>query len=739
MKKITLSLFLVLCYWLGYSQNRKLDSLNKLLAQSTSDTQKINLNIAKISAFATNDFDSAIAIGGLTIAKSKALNYGSGEAHARIVLALSHCFKGNYGLAKNNLDTAREILSHIADSSEYPQFYDTYGVMYSMQSKYDSALQFYGRAMDFGLSLHDNHQLALAYENAAIAYQQESNFPRALEYYQKALPISEQENDLEGVDYLDLNIAITFKAMNDTLKAKEAFLKAVALGQNLDLKIVLAYAYANLSSLSNEMNRYGEQYEYGMKAAALAKEIGDQGIEASSLSRAAGALAHQNKFPDAERLIRQSMAVADSSKQPLNIYQTNTTMGSILKMENRCSEAIPYFEKALGLLTTVDLYDEEVAKSYSDLSGCYEMTGDFKKSLAAFKTGTKISDSVSGRENIRKATELTMNYEFDKKEQIAKIEQQKQNDLAKTKQTALIGGLILTLILAAVAFNGLKNKRRANALLQEQKEEVQQALSSLKSTQAQLIQSEKMASLGELTAGIAHEILNPLNFVNNFSEVNIDLAEELEQEIAAGNYGEAKNIARDIRENEEKITHHGKRADAIVKGMLQHSRSGTGTKEPVNINGIVEECLRLSYLGFRAKGKSFQSTIQTDFDETIGKHPFIQQEIVRLFINLFNNAFYALNEKSLRGPAGYDPVISVSTKKTADNITVRVKDNGIGMPPQIIDKIFQPFFTTKPTGQGTGLGLSLSYDIVKAQGGEIMAESAEGEGSEFVIEFPLTL
>jgi two-component system, NtrC family, sensor kinase len=736
MKKITLILFLLICYSLTYSQNRKLDSLNNLLAKSTSDTQKINLNIAKISVFATNNFDSSIAIGNLAIERSKALQYRSGEARARVILAYSNCFKGNYKAAKDNLDTAREILSRGVDSSEFPQLYDTYGITYSMQSKYDSSHVYYDQAMNFARALHDDHQLGMIYENTAIAYQQQSNFPRALEYYQKALPISEQENDLEGADYLYLNIAITFNSMDDTLKARAAFLKAVTLGQKLDLKIVLAYAYANLSSVSGEMNRYGDEYEYGLKSALLAKQIGDQGIEASSLSRSATALAHQKQFPEAERLIRQSMAIADSSKQPLNIFQTNTTMGSILKMENRCREAIIYFEKAMRFLTSADLYDAEVAKSYSELSGCYELTGDYKKSLAAFKTATKISDSVSGRENIRKATEQTMNYEFDKKQQIAKIEQQKQNDLAKTRQTALIGGLLLTLILAAVAFNGLKNKRKANALLQEQKEEVQQALSTLKSTQAQLIQSEKMASLGELTAGIAHEILNPLNFVNNFSEVNKDLAEELEQEIAAGNYGDAKNIARDIKENEEKINHHGKRADAIVKGMLQHSLSGTGTKEPVDINAVVEECLRLSYLGFRAKGKSFHSTIQTDFDETIGKQLFIQQEIVRIFINLFNNAFYALNEKSMKEPEGYEPTISITTQKTASKIIIRVKDNAGGIPRNVIDKIFQPFFTTKPTGQGTGLGLSLSYDIVKAQGGEISVESTEGEGSEFLIQLP---
>src|SRR6266542_508261 len=272
----------------------------------------------------------------------------------------------------------------------------------------------------------------------------------------------------------------------------------------------------------------------------------------------------------------------------------------------------------------------------------------------------------------------------------------------------------------------------------ERTAELKQSLENLKSTQAQLIQSEKMASLGELTAGIAHEIQNPLNFVNNFSEVNTELVDELQTELKAGNTEDAFTISNDIKDNEQKINHHGKRADAIVKGMLQHSRVSTGQKELTDINALADEYLRLSYHGLRAKDKTFNATLQTDFDKSIEKINIIPQDIGRVLLNLFNNAFYAVMEKKKQQGEAYEPTISVCTKKVDGKIEIHVRDNGVGIPQKDVDKIFQPFFTTKPTGQGTGLGLSLSYDIIKAHSGEIKVETKEGEGAEFIIEIPIT-
>jgi signal transduction histidine kinase len=304
----------------------------------------------------------------------------------------------------------------------------------------------------------------------------------------------------------------------------------------------------------------------------------------------------------------------------------------------------------------------------------------------------------------------------------------------------------VSIAIILLIYRNNRQKQKAFNLLQQQKaetdlqkEKADAALQELKSTQAQLIQSEKMASLGELTAGIAHEIQNPLNFVNNFSEVSGELIVEMNVELNKRDIEEAKAISADIKQNLEKINHHGKRADAIVKGMLQHSQSSIGVKEPTDINALTDEYLRLAYHGLRAKDKSFNAMLKTEFDENIGNINIIPQDIGRVILNLINNAFYIVNEKSKQGIADYEPAVSVSTKKEGNKILVTVKDNGNGIPEKILNKIFQPFFTTKPAGQGTGLGLSLSYDIVKAHGGEITVNSRDGAGAEFKIKLPISL
>ncbi len=290
-----------------------------------------------------------------------------------------------------------------------------------------------------------------------------------------------------------------------------------------------------------------------------------------------------------------------------------------------------------------------------------------------------------------------------------------------------------TAILLEETIAELELKRKA---VEESNTALQQSLEELKAAQQQLIQSEKMASLGELTAGIAHEIQNPLNFVNNFSEVSKELLDEMKTELELGNTTGAKEIAGDVIQNLEKILHHGKRADGIVKGMLQHSRTSSGQKELTDINALCDEYLRLAYHGLRAKDKSFNAKFETSFDEAAGKVNVVPQEIGRVVLNLINNAFYAVSERKAKGEAGYEPTVAVATRKKNNRVEISVSDNGTGIPQKVVEKIFQPFFTTKPTGQGTGLGLSLSYDIVKAHGGELNVETREGEGTTFIISIP---
>lgn len=323
----------------------------------------------------------------------------------------------------------------------------------------------------------------------------------------------------------------------------------------------------------------------------------------------------------------------------------------------------------------------------------------------------------------------------------------KLNRTEKVKRT--------TTVLLKESIEELENKRKdveaSNAALKK-------SLAKLKATQAQLIQAEKMASLGELTAGIAHEIQNPLNFVNNFAEVSGELLEEMKEELAEGNMEDVQDLIGMLTQNLEKINHHGGRASGIVKGMLAHSRTSSNKKELTDLNGLCDEYLRLAYHGLRAKNKSFNAAFETDFDAALLKLEVVPQDISRVILNLINNAFYVVNEKAKEGIEGYQPKVSVSTKrvdsplgmsglsprgeksdgKKGENgqIEISITDNGKGIPKNIIEKIFQPFFTTKPTGEGTGLGLSLSYDIVQAHGGELLVESEEGIGTTFKIILP---
>ena len=355
-----------------------------------------------------------------------------------------------------------------------------------------------------------------------------------------------------------------------------------------------------------------------------------------------------------------------------------------------------------------------------------------------------VKDSLFSEEKIKQLQNLSFNEQMRQQELQQTIQQTQLKYRNRLNVYILLAGLLILLIVVLGLWRRNIYKQKSFALLQKQKEQIQSTLTQLKSTQSQLIQSEKMASLGELTAGIAHEIQNPLNFVNNFSEVSNELIDEMKDEFKKGDNEEGFAIADDIKQNLEKILHHGKRADAIIKGMLQHSQSSSSVKEPTDINKLADEYLRLAYHGLRAKDNTFNATLKTDFDESIGSINIIPQDIGRVLLNLITNAFYAVNEKKKQEPENYEPTVSIKTKKLDSKIEVSVKDNGNGIPQNILDKIFQPFFTTKPTGQGTGLGLSLAYDIVKAHGGEIKIETKEGEGlpagqagSEFIILLPV--
>lgn len=420
----------------------------------------------------------------------------------------------------------------------------------------------------------------------------------------------------------------------------------------------------------------------------------------------------------------------------------------IAKLElnkNNPKKAIQLLLPEIEELKTINAR-KHLIKHLTLLAQAYEKMKLNKECIDIYKQIMTLKTELSNDVEMARA----LSYESEKKleadnQRISQLEL--ENNIAKKTKNYLFGIVALMCLLVFSFVTAYITKQKNNKELNKRNMEMQLTLSQLKATQAQLIQSEKMASLGELTAGIAHEIQNPLNFVNNFSEVNMDLIDELQQELKAGKMDDAIEIANDIKANEEKINHHGKRADNIVKGMLQHSRKNTGQKEATDINALCDEYLRLSYHGLRAKDKNFTADYELIADNSLPKINVVTQDMGRVLLNIINNAFYACaskaeairvaeNKGSTIFETPFKPMVVVTTSLKDNNVEISIQDNGNGIPQNIIDKIFQPFFTTKPTGQGTGLGLSMSYDIVKAHGGSIEVRSKQGESTEFLIKLP---
>jgi len=423
------------------------------------------------------------------------------------------------------------------------------------------------------------------------------------------------------------------------------------------------------------------------------------------------------------------------SKKTGGLSQTITNMMGLaqvyLLLENKDSSLFyaKSFKKGFDELGGNPVKDINISTAYELLYRSFQLRGQQDSTLKYLQLAFQTRDSLT-RERIQNLTKY-QNLSFGEQIRLEELEKEKLRTQNRIRIYSLISGLVFILIVAFILYRNAHQKQKANKILK-------QTLSNLKSTQSQLIQSEKMASLGELTAGIAHEIQNPLNFVNNFSEVSADLIEELNEELIKGDTEEVSAIAKDLLQNLQKINHHGKRASFIVNGMLEHSRTSSGEKTPTDVNILAEEFLKLSYHGLRAKDKNFNAEFKTKFDEQLPLINVVSQDIGRVILNLINNAFYAVDKKAKQAIEGYKPEVIVTTKKLDNSIEISVKDNGDGIPDSIKEKIFQPFFTTKPTGQGTGLGLSLSYDIItKGHGGTLTVNTKEGEGTEFIIQLPL--
>ena len=600
-------------------------------------------------------------------------------------------------------------------------------------------------------SQNDIKGLAVVNEYFGIIHRNRGNGALALEYIFKGLDFSRQAQFSDNETTCLYQIGVTYRQLANYEKALDYLYQSLSLARSIRFLLIEAYDLHVIGSIYFETGEYDKALEYFRQGLDIRHASGDKWGEAGSLDNIGFTHLKLQDYEQAIHFCTKSLEITILSGDKKGQANALLHLAEAHKQTGSIAKATAFSQQCLSIRqTTGDKRGEaEIFLFLADLQN-----QNNEELLSWLGQALNIAEAI-------KATDLCSKiryqlYEYHKragqfKEAIEQLERHIQ--LEKEVHKSTINQKILNL---EISHKAEETKKEAEAIqkrneeltklneeIKDQKLRLEETLSELRATQHQLIQSEKMASLGELTAGIAHEIQNPLNFVNNFSEVNTELIEEMKEEIDTGNLEDAKAIANDIKDNEQKINHHGKRADAIVKGMLQHSRSSSGIKEPTDINALCDEYLRLSYHGLRAKDKSFNATMKTDFDKTIGNIYIIPPDIGRVILNLITNAFYVVNEKSKQGLANYEPTVIVKTYKNPPSgargaeVLVSVKDNGNGIPQKIFDKIFQPFFTTKPTGQGTGLGLSLSYDIVKAHGGELKVETKEGEGSEFIIQLPV--
>jgi two-component system, NtrC family, sensor kinase len=717
---------------------RQRDSLFRIISAQTKQ-EKINTLMAIGKSYWNINNDSAFLYVDSARILSEKYRDLKGRAESNRIIGVTNLYRWKgMGEIKPYLDTALLLYKTIGNQKGLADTYNNLGSLYKYVNNKKASLEFYDSSLVLYRKLGDKKGEAAVLNYIGIVYQGMGEFRKAIDFTLQGLVVREKTDDHLGIIFSYLNVGNIFLAGGQPDMAIRYY------QQGLD--------YATRQNIKPPVMAYNEMGKAYLK-------LGDLTKAGEYLLPSSGKII--NSYPD--KLLLGSLYLAmdkldsaafyfgevaiqsEKNSDTDNLSQALLGLSKIFIKQGNLEKAFELSKSSYRLTGTVNKIIH--AESAGLLAELYEKKGRLADAYIYLKEQHGILDSIINSNYQNKLAYFESRADLDKLEtrmqalSVQKVLQEKLYQQEKNLRNYLIGISVLILVSAFFVIRNINAKRKKiqsqNILLDEQRKNVEKSYHDLQSAQSQLIQSEKMASLGELTAGIAHEIQNPLNFVNNFSEINTELSEEVLEAAKKGDLEQISQLVADMRSNQVKISEHGKRADAIVKGMLQHSRSSSGIKEPTDINNLADEYLRLSYHGFRTKDKAFHATLQTYFDPEIGKILIIPQDIGRVLLNLYNNAFYAVNEKQKGPPPGYEPSVWLQTKKVGEIMEITVRDNGNGIPAKVLDKVFQPFFTTKPTGQGTGLGLSLSYDIIKAHQGNINIRNTPGEGAEFIITLPI--
>jgi len=674
----------------------------------------------------------------------------------KIILLLLPCLSFGQNLTFTNpfaqqADSLRRILPHVDNDSLKMYYYGKLGG-YFTEVNTSLAAVYFNKRMALTRKLKQPLWEALSYDDLSYVAYQTCNYPESLKLAIAGIKIAENEDCEKSIWHVTAfagdgdphkarlyilsvlyeKLGYLYQKTGNGPRATASYFTAISIASGVDDKVGLSFYNEDLGSYYLEANRLDSALFFTNRSLAYSEASGNKMYQGDLLANIGRVYFRRGNRTAAKKYYFESVRANTEQNNRRYLPHSFTALAELYRSEGKNDSAVYYARSALQVFQ-LNGDKPGIEEAYNALFAAYKLLGRPDSAFIYLQRAKTLGDSLSATEKTKLSEYLSVG--FDEQFKVQELEKEKTEVQTRNRTYVMLAGIFIVLLVALFLYRNSLNRKKANVLLQRQKEKVEVALSQLKSTQTQLIQSEKMASLGELTAGIAHEIQNPLNFVNNFSEVNAELIDELQQELEKGELEEVKAIADDIKQNEQKISMHGRRADAIVKGMLEHSRSSSGQKEPTDLNALADEYLRLSYHGLRAKDKSFNSVLTTHFDPALPKIAVSQQDMGRVLLNLFNNAFYAVNQKSKTAMAGYKPEVTVTTSAEKGYVVIKVKDNGTGIPDAIKEKIMQPFFTTKPTGEGTGLGLSLTYDmVVKGHGGSIHVDSIEGEGSEFVIQ-----
>ncbi len=684
------------------AQDPVIDSLIAVVAEASTDTAKVNaLNELSYSLFSTEP-ERAIQYGEEALSLAREIGYKTGAAYALKHIGLGYYISADFVEVLDNWLQSLQIFEEINDQVGVANMVNNLGAVFYNEGNEAKAIEYYLRSLNIAEAAGDTLRIATALLNTGSVYSTlPQSYTQALQFYWRALPLLRSAGDDQDV----------------------------------------STAAGNLGDLYIKIGNYDSALYYLESALSMVSDSADAPYVLNQIG-----IVYRNlgEYDEALRFHEQSYDGAQGLNQQLEMVEALLDKGETLRLMSRNEEALASYHQAEKQVLDAG-FQKELERAYEGLSRVYADRKDFGRAYHYKNLVGGMRDDVYDQELSDKVSFIQLSYEVEKKqgeidilEKSTEIERLRANRQRTISIAVGITGL-LVLVLAVVLYQRYRFVNQTNKIIAAEKDreaaqarEIELAYEELKTMQAQLIQSEKMASLGELTAGIAHEIQNPLNFVNNFSDVNRDLVQEIIDEIRQGNYAEAENIGKDLINNEEKITHHGKRAEAIVKSMLQHSHGGDGEKQLTNINQLIDEYIRLAYHGLRAKDQSFNVDIKTDFAPDLPEINIVPQDIGRVLLNLLNNAFAAVTHVA-------GPMVILKTQKLNNSVTITISDNGPGIPGDIRDKIFQPFFTTKPTGEGTGLGLSLSYDIVtKGHGGSLELETGLGNGAAFTILLPIS-